>query len=405
MGYDGGEDVEIYPNNPLKGFGPTMCSLLSMCGPLDQGCIGGMCTPTKNTCSLTSTPACKLTTTRNIYIIHIVDWTAPPDVCTFDDKGKQTCTTVTNISYAKSQWYFYKTDKLGNFQILIPKINPTDGSYTLPDIYDVDNGFVISVSRLTTTRTETNLKAPDITYIPTVTLNTATWLAGLETLAGGFTGLSIGATAKPAAAAGNAGAPPPVPQFFKARIKIQQLSVSNIQRPYSISIAATAAGQNSTTLSCQALSNPAQCSFQASVPVLQRSFISFGVNIVPDGPTEAMWAIPTGSTTETPTVSHHNAFYGVVDFTPLPVQWPMYKRPYFQGGLPFSGKAGHLPYFGAAYPVSIPWVQKNLPFSLFAGMVFMKQQGPHATTDRVTRLMWGFEVPIASFTKDQSGYG
>jgi hypothetical protein len=386
--WDGTKDIDIVPNNPLMGFGPAMCALLKMCSPLDKQCDAkGNCQPATCGAGCPSNPA------RQIYIIHIVDWFDPvlDPATSADVLGKD------SVKYKGSHWYFYKTDVYGHYQILIPTIN-SDGSYTLPDIYDIDNGYVISVSRLTANAADKALMPPDISYTPTITLNTATWLAGLETLAGGFTGLSIPATSGAAAKGAGGGGPPPT-LVYSARIKVQQISVNKIQRPFSVAIAASASAQNSDTLDCRALGTQSSCAFQTTVPVLQRSFVSFGVNIVPYGPTEATWAVPTGSTTLTPTVSHHNAFYGVVDFTPVPAKWPMYKRPYVQAGLPFTGKAWNLPYVGAAYPIYFSWFKKNLPISAFAGMVFMKQQGPHPMPDRVTRFMWGFEVPIAAFSK------
>lgn len=379
--WDASQDLPIQPNQHLKGFGPKMCGLISMCASNDQYYDFSTKSIKPTYPPSTTCKTCK-DTARNLFIIHVVYW--------------HTATTAATspIWYQSSTWYFYKSDAKGNYKSLQPKLSKDGSSFTLPDIYDVDNGFIISVSRLATTAAQPSLLSPNINYTPTITLVTPTWLAGLETIASSFSGVSLGGTSGSKASFGV------VTANYNARIKVVQLSPSNIRRPFTLSIAATASGQNGNTLDCTSLGSASSCSFQTSATVLARDFVAFGVGIVPHGPRETTWATNTTTNMLTPTTSNHNNFYGLVDFAPWPARFPMSRWPYFQAGLPLTGAATHLPYAGMGMP--FPWFRKELAVSLFGGFVIMQQQDPAGTRDRAIKGLWGVEVPIASLASQIS---
>jgi hypothetical protein len=172
------------------------------------------------------------------------------------------------------------------------------------------------------------------------------------------------------------------------------LSSSKLSRPFDTAILANATGSGKGQGDCNNLTTLAKCTFSNTFSVVARDYVAFGIDIIPHGPAEATYT----SGSATPSITNHNAFYGVVDLAPFPRRCPMTKCPYIQAGLPLSGAAIHLPYVGAAYPIPIPWLKDHFSLSAFAGAVFMEQQGPGAKRDRATKLLWGFEVPIASFT-------
>jgi hypothetical protein len=368
-GWTGDTVGEINATNDLKTFGDGLCDKFSgLCTPADTDCAkDDACNPDGKKCL--TTHGCKIT--RNIYIIHLVDWKA-------DDKGK--------ISLITSKWALYQSDEKGKYKTIYPDAD------SFPNLWDVDNGVVISVSRLLITRgqnneiipAQANLSTPDIEYTITNTEKKQLWLAGLETLISGLAGPTFDARAATGAQQSS----------YITRIRIVAVSAKKLSRPVDIAVAANATGTGPGQGQCDNLTSLAKCTFSNDFNVLSRDYIAFGINIVPHGPAEATYTAGTA----TPSITNHNAFYGVVDFTLFPKKYPMTKYPYAQAGLPLSGAATHLPYVGAAYPIPIPWLRDHFSLSAFAGTVFMKQQGPGPTPDRAVKLLWGFEVPIASFT-------
>jgi hypothetical protein len=294
-----------------------------------------------------------------------------------------------------SYWYFYQEDKAGNFHQLKPTSAP-DGTYTLPDIYDVDNGFVVSISRLRTTTTATNLVPPSIVYNTTVTTSLPNWLTGIETIISKMTGATIPtATATPPSPKAAAGLPR-LDYYHKAFIQVQQFSALPIKRPFSISITATAAGRiPSPQLDCSALNPQGSCAFQASATIQARDFVLFGIGVVPHGPSETDYSTNMAGV-QTSTTSARNNFYGLVDFTPCPIRCTMKNWPYLQVGLPLTGAAWHAPYAGAAVSIPWPWLKKTLPLSVFAGTIVLKQQNASGTIYTNVRPLWGIEVPLSS---------
>jgi hypothetical protein len=352
----------------LTTFGAGLCGEYDLCTTKDPACAASpTCQKDLKKCLQKKT--CK--EQRKLYVIHLVDWKA---------------NAAGVISLDQSRWALYQSDSDGKYH----PINADDGSF--PSIWDVDNGILISISRLLIARdgnnnliaAHANLAPPLIEYTITNTEKKPLWLAGLETLISGLTGPSFDPQAL------STGTPSP----YLTRIRIMALSSKKLNRPFDVAIAANATGSGPGEGECGNLTLLSKCTFSNTFSVVARDYIAFGVNIVPHGPAEATYT--AGSTT--PSITNHNELYGVVDFTLFPKTCPMTKCIYAQAGLPFSGAATHLPYVGAAYPIPIPWLRDHFSLSAFAGAVFMEQQGPGPKRDRATKLLWGFEVPIASFT-------
>jgi hypothetical protein len=371
-GWDGHKIGELSTVNDLATFGNGLCSKYDMCTTADPACLANTACAARKKCLADHT--CEGVVTRNLYIIHIVDWVA-------DDKGR--------VSLSRSMWALYQSDREGNYHSIY-----ADGD-SFPNIWDVDNGVLLSVSRLRIERdasgrlipAHANLAPPLIEYTITPTENKPLWLSGIETLISGLTGPAFDAHKASAV----------IPSPYLTRIRIMAISPKNLGRPFDVAIAANATGSGEGQGECDNLTVLAKCTFSNTFNVVSRDYIAFGINIVPHGPAETTYTTATDGTVSKNT-SNHNAFYAVVDFTPLPKKYPMSKYPYVQGGLPVSGAATHLPYVGAAYPIPVPWLREHFSVSAFAGTVFMQQQGPAGTRDRAVKLLWGFEVPIASFT-------
>jgi hypothetical protein len=333
---------------------------------------------------------------RNLYIIHLVDWTA--------DNGE--------INLGSSQWFLYRFDTKTGYT----RINPQGNSF--PSVYDIDNGVLMSISRLKIGFTDAGsaaLMPPPLDNTITVAHTTPTWLAGLQTLVGSLTGVKIGAAA----------GPPNGQPIYKTTITMRVLSGDDTARPFTIQIASAATGPKDTGPSdCMKLSKTAKCNFTFSATVAQREFVSFGLNIVPYGPVERQYYVanPDSKTqigTLTVNPDRHDAVYAVVDFFPfgfLPKDTTNY--PYLQTGLPVTGAALRMPYVGMAQ--HIPFTEKFLSISAFGGVVFMKQSRPKTLqpgamitndqltadlfTNRAIKILWGFEVPISSFASAISGH-
>ena len=318
---------------------------------------------------------------RVMYVVHLVDWELT--------KGEGGAAAVRKIRLRKSSWAVYQADGAGKIETVYVKAG------AFPELWDADGGVLVSVSRLdlgaerTTATDET--PAPLIEYTVTNTEKRQLWLSGLETLVGGLTGgtfsPSLAGTKKTE-----------TPSRYRTRIRIQGLSAKQtLKRPFDVAIAGSAYGERTGPGECDDLTAEAKCGFSKNLSVVAREYVAFGVDVVPHGPAEAVFTTAADGTM-TSKVKRHNAFYGVVDFTPMPRRFPMSRYPYVQAGLPVSGAATHAPYVGMGYPIPVPWLREHLPVSGFAGAVFLKQRGPGGVDDRAVRLLWGVEVPIASMT-------
>jgi hypothetical protein len=397
----GDEPATIYPNPNITDFGDAMCNLQAT--------------------------LCKQSKERDLFLIHVIDWQTNPDQIALDPKTNKNVdppkmALVGSVTYLNSYWYFYQRDSTGVIHSIKPQL-AKDGSYTLPNIYDIDNGYIISVSRLKTMSTEINLIPPMVSYTPTITTSLPNWLTGIETIVSKMTGVTIPA----APAAGGAGGPGArTDQYHKAFIKVQEISASSVKRPFSLAVTATASARtassvhllkaneqyapadptqtapadNATSASapqidCSTLNPQGNCSFQASAAVQARDFVLFGIGVVPHGPSETDYGT-NSSGVQTSTTSNRNNFYGLVDLTPCPVHCNMKTWPYLQLGLPLTGAAWHAPYIGAGIPIPWPWLKKTFPLSAFVGTIDLKQQTATGTTYTNWRPLWGIEVPLSS---------
>lgn len=144
-----------------------------------------------------------------------------------------------------------------------------------------------------------------------------------------------------------------------------------------------------------------------------------GIDIITHGPRENKYALST-SNVVTQTHTYHAPLIAAFDVSPWASKLPMDKYPYIQVGLPLSGSAFHMPYFGMAQP--LPFTKKLLPISVYGGVLLMKQTFPKTLamgastttaafnndlyTDRPIKAVYGIEVPISSIiTKVKSSVG
>ena len=123
-------------------------------------------------------------------------------------------------------------------------------------------------------------------------------------------------------------------------------------------------------------------------------------------------------TTVTPSKVTHTDAYAFFDlylgeFSSRTLPTNLSKFPHLNAGIPLTGQTLHRPYVGLAENLGFmtKHVKLNIPLSVFAGPVFMKQQieAPGTTTlkwDRATKMIYGVELPISSITnflKSSSG--
>jgi hypothetical protein len=374
--------------NPLS-FGTTLCTTTAMCSPKDTVCgtDGSGCMANSLTCA----PPTACSIKRNLYIVHVVDWKT-----VLTDSGKSTVSC--HVAFASSGWYIYKSNKkTGTYETIYPN---KDKSF--PDIYDADNGTMISVSRLTLVHKADGkivdvckgFEPPALADTLTITQTAPAWLAGIEALISGLTGPTIG----PAA---NAHVFDAVhfTYAYKTQLQIQAFSSKPLSRPYSIADSAAASGSSGAGPgNCNNMTAAAKCTFTNNFSVAQRAFVSFGILIVPHGPKETTYTTASDGTVSSSTTTH-NAFYAVIDGTPFAGPCPMWKCPYLQAGFPLTGSALRLPYVGAAWPIWFSWFRNNLPLSVFLGSGFMKHEDPTGKEKYSGKWMYGVEVPIASFSK------
>jgi hypothetical protein len=136
------------------------------------------------------------------------------------------------------------------------------------------------------------------------------------------------------------------------------------------------------------------------------------VGVAIPGPIEMTYKSSTsssGATTVTPSKVTHTDAYAFFDvyllehFSSLPANQSWI--PHINAGIPITGQTLHRPYVGLAENLGFltKYAKLNIPLSVFAGPVFMKQQVelPGTTTlkwDRATKMIYGIELPISSIT-------
>jgi hypothetical protein len=375
--------------------------------------------------TLTSLPSEKsqaLQLKKYLYVIHLIDWSE-----------KATCNGLPEecpnyyISGESSQWYVYQyTGKL--FEVILP----TDGA--LPPIYNKAYCVLLSVSRI---RTNHDTPAPLIQYSVNTPEHAASNVTALRALVNGVLGL----TSKEVLRFGA----PHVEPAYKYNYSVQSFAVSAkpLNAPFDVTFTATAkpanakAGQDANSASsaqganttdkgqdtqgsgiasaasnvayCRPLSDDGKCKFSRTFTVESRQYWNVGVNIVARGPRENKYAL---SSSEVVTQTHtlHAPIIAALDVSPWAYKLPMDKYPYIQVGVPLSGAAFHMPYFGLAQP--LPYIKKWLPISAYGGVVLMKQTFPKTirvgqttttaafnsdlTTDWPVKAAYGIEVPVSS---------
>jgi hypothetical protein len=163
---------------------------------------------------------------------------------------------------------------------------------------------------------------------------------------------------------------------------------------------------------------PAPCSLSKTVTHFDPEFWDVSVGMAIPGPIEMTYkssaststSSSTSSTTVTPSKVTHTDAYAFFDLylgefssRTLPTNLSMF--PHLNAGIPLTGQTLHRPYVGLAENLGFltKHVKLNIPLSVFAGPVFMKQQteAPGTTTlkwDRATKMIYGVELPISSIT-------
>jgi len=325
-------------------------------------------------------PTCDRT---HVSILHLVHWAVGA-----------------NTNIISSRWYTYKCipDKSGGG--MLKRIGPND-------IYRRYRAEFISLEYFVGAPGGT---LPVLTYSVTITKTTPANYAALGLLFTAVTGAS-GAKAVSKLV--------PVAQVLVAQSLSGSIDSSKTPAPFAWAFTMTAVGAGAGPGGdCSHLTAAAKCTVTQSFTSLEAEYWNIGINIIPYGPRENKYS---QSSTGTISQSHtlHSPLYAVVDINPFAHVWSMLKGPYLQAGLPLSGAAFHLPYVGLAQPV--PGLSRIFPvsFSVYGGVVFMKQTFPKTlaigqtvstsafnadlTTDRAVKPLWGIEVPIGAIASKIKG--
>jgi len=168
-----------------------------------------------------------------------------------------------------------------------------------------------------------------------------------------------------------------------------------------------------------AQSSSTSCSVSRTVAHYDPEFWDVSVGMAIPGPIEMTYKSSTssssssttsGSTTVTPSKVTHTDAYAFFDiylgeFSSRTAPATLSMFPHINAGIPITGQTLHRPYVGLAENLGFltKHAKLNIPLSVFAGPVFMKQQVelPGTTTlkwDRATKMIYGVELPISSIT-------
>jgi hypothetical protein len=360
-----------------------------------------------------------------IYIVHIVDSSEVPADGLVLANGDQ-------IQVVNSRWYFYRYSKAKNMFVM-QKTTPT----SIPPIYGVTNGYVISISRLHWNSQRFTGPpvaiappiAPALAYSLKITQGTPANQAALLGILGGIANVSTGTAA---AAAGPGGGipglvgpppPPPPPLQYTYKIEATKISATALKPPYTLAATATisfgpAAGAVAGT--CQNVTSNTTCPLTQTLTITDYEHWDVGVNIVAYGPNITAYGLNTTNSTVVSGTTRQMPLYGVFDYSPWASKCPMTTCGYFQGGLPFSGAVLHSPYAGISWPLP---TSKFLQISAYFGVSFIKQTKLHNTAvgatpitqaqfasasyhDWTKRPIYGIEVPVSSIiSKIKSSVG
>ena len=363
---------------------------------------------------------------KNLYVFHDMDWEEKAK-CDGSPENNQ----ASNICWKSSKWYVYQyTGK--QFEVILP----VGGS--LPPIYGKTNVVLLSISRIRVVE-NSNTQAPIIQYSANPSQRTASNVTALETLINAVLGIT------PSVEKAYREEQPQYKYYYKVQAFV--VSPKDLHAPFDVAFTATATpatkdgqavvqgshisqgdasskGQNtqgnapaSTSVStkvtdCSPLTNKGNCSFSRTFTVDSRQYWNVGVNIIVKGPRENKYAL-SSSNVVTQTHTIHAPLIAAFDLSPWAYWLPMDKYPYLQIGVPLSGSAFHMPYFGLAQP--LPFTKKWLPISAYGGVVLMKQTFPKTIsvgqtattaafnsdleTDWPIKAVYGIEVPVSSIIK------
>jgi hypothetical protein len=359
----------------------------------------------------------------NLYVFHIIDWSEA-----------EITTNNYQIEFESSEWYVYRYTG-EQFE------NIARGRNSLPQIYGMTNVVLISVSRL---RTDRSTDAPSIQYSANHPERTASNIAALKALGSAVSSvkfvepLTLEAQAQLAACSES--------PSYNYSVQAFVVSPKDLHAPFDATFTATATpaakegqavvqdshttqgdasnkGQNtqgnapaSTSApakasDCSPLTDSGKCYFSRTFTVDSRQYWNVGVNIIVRGPRENKYAL-SSSNVVTQTHTIHAPLIAAFDVSPWAYWLPMDKYPYLQIGVPLSGSAFHMPYFGLAQP--LPFTKKWLPISAYGGIVLMKQTFPKTIgvgqttttaafnsdleTDWPIKAVFGIEVPVSSIS-------
>lgn len=375
---------------------------------------------------LINTTVCPLSE-KFLYVLHVTDWS---DETKRDENP--------GIDLKSSTWYVYRYIENNNkFEIL-----PVNGG-KLPSIYEKTNVILLSISRINVVAGN-GTGAPSIEYSVVYPERRASNVDALILL--GRT--VLGATSDmPKAVSPTAVSPTRIPSAYRYSAQSFAVSTKSLHAPFDVTFTATVklakpentangqapsncpalkadasssdtckekgtAASTSTPAKetdCKPLTGSGKCYFSRTFTVDAYQYWNVGINIVTRGPRENKYALSSsGVVTQTHTL--HAPIIAAFDISPWARNLPMDKSPYIQVGVPLSGSAFHMPYFGLAQP--LPFTNKWLPISVYGGVVLMKQTFPKTIqvgqttttaafnndlkTDWPVKAVYGIEVPVSS---------
>jgi hypothetical protein len=353
--------------------------------------------------------------TKYLYVLHLIDW---------ENETKSDKNPV--INYKSSTWYVYRY--AGKQFEFIPA-----NKGKLPSIYEKTNIILLSISRINTVENSTT-ESLFIEYSVASQKRNASNVDALSLLISKVFGIDRGVLKSG----------PEVKPTYRYSAQAFAVSTKSLQAPFDVTFTATAKPANtangqvssaspapdadassadkntqkSTAAStstpaketdCKPLTSSGKCYFSRTFSVEAYQYWNVGINIVTRGPRENKYALSSsGVVTQTHTL--HAPLIAAFDISPWARKLPMDKYPYIQVGVPLSGSAFHMPYFGLAQPLR--FTNKWLPISVYGGVVLMKQTFPKTIqvgqttttaafnndlkTDWPVKAVYGIEVPVSS---------
>jgi hypothetical protein len=195
--------------------------------------------------------------------------------------------------------------------------------------------------------------------------------------------------------------------------------IPTVPVPYDITVTETLGDAQGVSAAASSVGcKPSPCSFAKTVTHYDTEYWDVSLGLAIPGPVETTYKSTTSSTgksTLTPSNVTHTDAYAFADFY-IFEHWAMAPTflsaaPHVNVGIPITSQVFHRPYVGFAENIGLltSKVKLNIPLSVFAGTVFMKQQiesPPGSQTlkwDRATKMMYGLELPISSITKYMKG--